>query len=277
MRLDLYLFANGFAESRQKAKYLLESGAVCVNGKPCTKPSLNIDGQTVEVKGEGLRYVSRGGLKLEGALTDFALYDYLQGKIAADLGASTGGFTHCLLENGVKKVYAIDSGSEQLHPTLRSEPRVISMENCNARALTTETLPEKCDLAVMDLSFISQTLLYPVIPAVLAENGLLLSLIKPQFEAGRSEIGKKGIVKDRKVHLRVLEDLLQKAYAEKLYAVGITQSKLPGGDGNLEYFALFRLGGDPVAPFPRQALLRTVQYGEILRSPHLTERNHPAK
>ena len=264
MRLDLYLVEKGFAESRQKAKYLLAAGGVLVNGKPCEKPAYPIDGQTVELRGEGLRYVGRGGLKLEGAIRDFSLSGYLKDKTAADLGASTGGFTQCLLSAGVKKVYAIENGSEQLHPLLRDDPRVISMEHCNAREITRETLPERCGVAVMDLSFISQTLIYPVIPFVLEEGGLLLSLVKPQFEAGRGEIGKNGIVKDRKVHLRVLERLLRSAYEKNLYALGGARSRLPGGDGNVEYFILFRLGGQPLFPFTKNELSELVECERLL-------------
>lgn len=218
---------------------------------PAESPLIRSAGRQWSCAGEGLRYVGRGGLKLEGAIRDFALFDVLHDKIAADLGASTGGFTQCLLSAGVKKVYAIENGSGQLHPLLRDDPRVISMEHCNAREITQETLPERCGAAVMDLSFISQTLIYPVIPFVLEEGGLLLSLVKPQFEAGRGEIGKNGIVKDRKVHLRVLERLMQSAYERNLYALGGARSRLPAATGMWSILFCSVWEGSPFFPLQK--------------------------
>ena len=245
MRLDLHLVSAGLAETRQKAKYLIDEGAVYLDGKPCLKSSAEADGRTVEVRGEGLRYVSRGGLKLEGAIQAFSL-DF-SGVTAIDVGASTGGFTDCLLQHGADKVYAVDSGSDQLHPKLRDDPRVISMENCNARLLSPSLIPEPLSIAVMDVSFISQTLLYPPLRSVLREGATLVSLIKPQFEAGRKDVGKGGIVKDAAVRERVLREVLAAAEKETFYCTGLTVSPIRGGDGNIEYIGCFRLGGAPVA------------------------------
>ena len=192
MRLDLYLYKNGFSESRQKAKGLLEQGLVMVNGKTVTKSAYEV-AQTDEVKltGVGLRYVGRGGLKMEGALKAFS-YDPSR-LVAIDVGASTGGFTDCLLQHGAKKVFAVDSGSEQLHPRLREDDRVVCIENFNAKQLSIEVIGEPVDLAVMDLSFISQVCVYPALVSVLKHGADVITLIKPQFEAGKAAVGKNGI------------------------------------------------------------------------------------
>ncbi len=238
MRIDLYLSQNGFADSRQKAKGLLEKELVKLNGKIVTKPSQEVsDGDVVEVTGSALAYVGRGGLKLEGALSLFG-FDPV-GLICADIGASTGGFTDCLLQNHVKKVYAVDAGHGQLHEKLRKDPRVVNMENCNAKTLSPSLIPEPIDLAVMDLSFISQTLIYPALTRILHSGSVLISLIKPQFEAGRSAVGKNGIVKDKKIHCQVIENVLEMAEGFHLYCRAIAVSPITGGDGNVEYLAMF--------------------------------------
>ena len=238
MRIDLYLSQNGFAESRQKAKGLLEKGLVCVNGKPVVKSSHDVsECDTVTVTGQGLCYVGRGGLKLEGALKAFSFDPH--GMIAIDVGASTGGFTDCLLQNGVQKVYAVDAGTDQLHPKLKNDSRVVSLENCNARNLSEELIPEKVSLAVMDLSFISQTLVYGALTNVLAPGAVLISLVKPQFELGRKAINKNGIVKDKKQHAAVLASIIQTAALHHLYCESLAISPITGGDGNIEYLAKF--------------------------------------
>lgn len=237
MRLDVYLVENGTCESRQKAKYLIDGGMVFLNGIPCLKASADVSGKTVDVRGEGIPYVSRGGLKLEGALRQFALS--VDGLTALDVGASTGGFTDCLLQNGAARVYAVDAGSNQLHKKLRDDARVISMENCNARSLSRESIPEEISFAVMDVSFISQTLLYEPLLRVLREDATVVTLIKPQFEVGKGDIGKGGIVKKSEAHLRILQELTAFAAGKGLYCKGLAVSPISGGDGNREYLGVF--------------------------------------
>lgn len=262
MRIDLYLFQNGYAESRQKAKGLLEQGLVFVNGKPIAKASYDVaETDSVSVTGEGLRYVGRGGLKLEGALKAFS-FDPC-GMVAIDIGASTGGFTDCLLQNGVKKVYAIDSGSNQLHTKLKEDKRVISLENCNAKNLSEELIPEKVTLAVMDLSFISQTLVYSALTNILHQNAVLISLIKPQFEAGRKAVNKNGIVKDKKQHVAVIESIIRTAATYQLYCEAISVSPITGGDGNIEYLAKFVYDNDPQnISLPTEKEIHNIVFGD---------------
>ncbi len=234
----MYLSKNGFADSRQKAKGLLEKELVKLNGKIVTKSSQEVlDGDTVEVTGSALAYVGRGGLKLEGALSSFGFDP--KGLVCADIGASTGGFTDCLLQNGAAKVYAVDAGHGQLHEKLQNDQRVVNMENCNAKALDRALIPEPIDLAVMDLSFISQTLIYPALTRILHNDSVLISLIKPQFEAGRNAVGKNGIVKDKKVHLHVIENILETAKGFQFQCKALAVSPITGGDGNVEYLAKF--------------------------------------
>ena len=241
MRADLYLVESGLAESRAKAQRSIGEGRLFVNGKNVKKCAAEIsDGDTVELKGSDMPYVSRGGLKLLGAIDTFGID--ARGLTAVDIGASTGGFTDCLLQHGAKRVYAVDCGRDQLHLSLRSDPRVVSIEGFNARELTESTLGEKCDIAVMDVSFISQTLLYGAVKSTVREGGLFVSLIKPQFEAGRSAIGRGGIVKDRKTHVSVIKKILTQATESGLFPLGIDVSPIEGGDGNTEYLALFKVG-----------------------------------
>jgi 23S rRNA (cytidine1920-2'-O)/16S rRNA (cytidine1409-2'-O)-methyltransferase len=182
-------------------------------------------------------YVGRGGLKLEAALDAFRI-DVTE-LVAADIGASTGGFTDCLIKRGAKKVFAVDSGINQLHKSLISDNRVVSMEKMNARNLTAEVLGELCDIAVMDVSFISQALLYGSVKSILKENGIFISLIKPQFEAGRNNIGKNGIVRDISIHATLIKRLFDTAESYGLFCGGAIRSPIEGGDGNIEYLALF--------------------------------------
>ena len=239
MRIDKYLFENGYAQSRQKAREIIEAGMVYVDKKQITKPSYDLDPETkeIEVTGKPYEYVSRGGVKLEGALDHFKVE--VNGLVAADIGSSTGGFTDCLLKRGAKKVFAIDSGTNQLHESLRNNEKVVVMENFNARALDLESLGERVDIAVCDLSFISQKYIYIPLTKILKDGGLFVSLIKPQFEAGREYLSKNGIVKDKKIHKRVIEALVSEAAGSKLYCRGVITSPIQGGDGNVEYLALF--------------------------------------
>ena len=237
MRLDLYLLEHGFADSRQKAVYRIQNGEVRVNGVVNYEPSTQTAGKTVEVVGEGLRYVSRGGLKLEGALKAFAFDP--TGLVCVDLGASTGGFTDCLLQNGARRVYALDVGHGQLDEKLRNDERVVNIEGFNVRDLRADMLPEPVALAVSDLSFISQRLIYLPLSTVLVCGAPFVSLIKPQFEVGPKDVGKRGIVKNRKAHERVILELKEEAQNAGLILTALTASPIPGGDGNREYLALF--------------------------------------
>ena len=246
MRLDVYLVENGLAESRQKAQRLIKNGCVSIDGHKMDKPSADIDA-TLEIhisvtETEDERYVSRGGLKLEGALKQFGIDP--KGFVCADIGASTGGFTDCLLQNGAAKVYAFDSGSGQLHRSLLSDKRVISKENFNARFITPEDVGERIDLAVMDVSFISQTLILPNLSRIIPSDGVLITLIKPQFEAGRSALGKNGIVKRREDRLAAVMRVLDSAAQNGLSFKGLMVSPISGGDGNEEFLACFSGAGN---------------------------------
>ena len=237
MRTDIYLFENGFAESRSKAADMIRSGIVYIDCKQVTKPSYDITGGNVEIKGAVMPYVGRGGLKLEHALDHFGID--VSGLTVADIGASTGGFTDCLLQRGAARVYAIDSGSGQLHAKLRSDSRVISMESFNARNLNVDDIGGRVPLAVMDVSFISQSALYGAVSEILEDNGVFISLIKPQFEVGRQNVGKNGIVKDKKLYQTVTNHLKYQASLHGLNMQAYTESPIKGGDGNTEFLALF--------------------------------------
>lgn len=242
MRADVYLAEKGLCESRSRAKGYIESGMLYVNGVNVKKCSFDVtENDEVELRGEVLPFVSRGGLKLLGAIKAFSLD--VNGLTCVDIGASTGGFTDCLLQHGAKKVYAVDCGRDQLHHSLIADPRVKSIENFNARELTDKTLGEKCDLAVMDVSFISQTLLHEAVSSVLKDGGTFISLIKPQFEAGRSALSKGGIVKDQRTHISVIRSVTRSANAFGLALTDLIPSPIEGGDGNREYLASFILDG----------------------------------
>lgn len=246
MRLDLYLTENGYAPSRQRAKSMIESGAVEIDGATVTKPSFFVTcgEHSVSVK-DPLIYVSRGGLKLEAALDAFSVDP--QGLVALDIGASTGGFTDCLLQRGALRVYAVDAGEKQLAKKLLDDPRVVSYEHLNARALTPEQIGgNTVDLAVMDVSFISSTYIIPRIPALLGGKGCFISLIKPQFEVGRGMLGKGGIVKDPAAHLAAITRVYDCAVSCGFSLSGLILSPIKGGDGNREFLAGFELseGGE---------------------------------
>lgn len=241
MRLDVYLTENGHADSRQRAKLLIVGGFVKVNDKAVTKPSFDIaDGDAVAVSGDPIGYVSRGALKLKAAFETFALD--ANGKTAADIGASTGGFTEYLLTKGAVKVYAVDAGTDQLATKLREDARVVSMEKYNARNLDISDFDGGVDLAVMDVSFISQTLILPALTGILHETSILVSLIKPQFEAGRDAIGKGGIVKNSASRAMAIRRVIDCAIQNGLTFAGLMVSPIQGGDGNTEYLACFAKG-----------------------------------
>ena len=232
-RLDVLLVERGLQESRQRAQAAIMSGEVFVAGQRVDKPGTAVaEDAEIEVKG-GLAYVSRGGLKLEKAMASFPID--LNGAVCADIGASTGGFTDCMLQNGAEKVYAVDVGYGQLAWKLRSDPRVVCLERTNARYLTTEQIPEPLDFASIDVSFISLKLIFPALYELLKEKGHVACLIKPQFEAGREKVGKKGVVRDPAVHLEVLEQFLMHAANAGFGVKDITFSPIKGPEGNIEY------------------------------------------
>ena len=244
-RLDVYLTEKGLAESRAKAQALIMAGLVYVDGQKVDKPGFSVaEGQSVEARGVACPYVSRGGLKLEKALRDFGVDP--TGYVCSDSGASTGGFTDCLLQQGARKVYAIDVGYGQLAWKLRSDPRVVCMERTNVRNLTPADLGEPLDLSVVDVSFISLKLVLPVIYNLLKPDGQVLCLIKPQFEAGKDKVGKKGVVRDPAVHREVLETFLQTAADLGFNVRNLTYSPVKGPEGNIEF--LGHLSKAPVDP-----------------------------
>ena len=258
MRADVYLVANGFCESRNKAAQSIDGGLLYVNGKNVTKCSFSIsDTDKVELKGEIMPYVGRGGLKLAGAIEAFK-FD-VSGTVCADIGASTGGFTDCLLKHGAKKVFAIENGNGQLHPSLLNDGRVVSIENFNAKLLTPEILGQKCDLAVMDVSFVSQTHLHGAVASVLRDGASLISLIKPQFEVGKAYIGRGGIVKDPKAHVLAIENTVASARCFDLALIDIIPSPIRGGDGNREYIALFTHSAEPKINLTKDFLKKLTQ------------------
>lgn len=235
-RLDLLLVRQGLAASREKAKSLIMSGVVFAQGLRLEKPGMELAEDTLlELKGEKPAYVSRGGLKLAKAIEVFQL-DF-RGQVVADIGASTGGFTDCVLQNGAVRVYAIDVGYGQLDWKLRTDHRVISMERTNARYLNKSSLPEKMDWIVSDVAFISITKIFPAMSAILKEEGQMLILIKPQFEAGREKVGKKGVVKDPAVHCQVLHNVLEEVQRTGFEIKGLDFSPIRGPEGNIEYLA----------------------------------------
>lgn len=238
MRLDLYLTSNGYADSRQRAKVLIVGNCVSVNGKLASKPSFDVtDADKVEVSGDPIGYVSRGALKIKAAFEEFNLF--AQGKIAIDIGASTGGFTEYLLEQGAAKVYAVDSGSNQLAEKLKNDGRVVSMEKYNARNLQRADFSDNIEFAVMDVSFISQTLIIPSLTQVLAEKAVFVSLIKPQFEAGRAALGKNGVVHSGAYRYLAAKRVISCAVEYGFDCLGLIRSPIEGGDGNKEYLAYF--------------------------------------
>ena len=239
MRIDLYLSENGLCRSRTEAKNLISDGKVSVDGKIVTKPSFEVLGsEKIEVDRSDVRYVSRGGLKLEAALDSFSLN--VAGSLAIDVGASTGGFTDCLLQRGASHVIAVDSGDMQLRDSLRSDSRVTVMENFNARYMTSSDFEYYPTLAVMDVSFISATLIFPVLSSVLSVGADFVCLVKPQFEVGKSGLGKGGIVKSEALRKSALDNVISSAAACGFSHLGTITSPILGGDGNVEYLAHFR-------------------------------------
>ena len=233
-RLDVLLVEQGYADSRTKAQAIIMSGQVYVDGQKADKPGMSFDETLpLEVRGATCPYVSRGGLKLEKALRDFGVDP--TGFVCSDSGASTGGFTDCLLQQGAKKVFAIDVGYGQLDWKIRSDPRVVVMERTNVRYVTPEQLGEPLDLSVVDVSFISLKIVLPVIKTFLKSTGQVLCLIKPQFEAGKDKVGKKGVVRDPQTHKEVLDGFVTLANELGFKILGLTFSPVKGPEGNIEF------------------------------------------
>ena len=245
-RLDQLVFERGFTESRERAKTTVMSGLVFVNGQRVDKPGTPVAPDSViEVRGEAIPFVSRGGFKLDKALKVFPIDP--AGLVCIDCGASTGGFTDVLLQHGAAKVYAVDVGYGQLAWKLRNDPRVVNLERCNLRYVTREQIPEPLDLAVMDVSFISVRLVIPAVKALLKPGADLVCLIKPQFEAGRDEVGKKGVVREAETHREVIEAVLSFARETGWSVMGLDYSPIRGPEGNIEFICHLK-NGDFAAP-----------------------------
>lgn len=263
-RLDVLLTEQGLAPSREKAKALIMAGIVYVNNQKEDKAGTSFpEDAVVEVRGQGLRYVSRGGLKLEKAMQTFPID--LKGRYCMDIGASTGGFTDCMLQNGAAGVYAIDVGYGQLDWKLREDPRVVCMEKTNFRYVTPDDLdPQRMpDFASVDVSFISLSKILPPAHAILPVGGEMVCLIKPQFEAGREKVGKKGVVRDPQVHVEVIENVLKIAQDAGFEVLGLSWSPIRGPEGNIEYLMYIRklpekndpnLSGEGLQKHPGEAM-----------------------
>lgn len=246
LRLDVVLTERGLLESRQRAQAAIMSGLVFVDGKRVDKPGTAVPFEAeIEIRGNSLKYVSRGGLKLEKAMQTFPIS--LAGAVCGDIGASTGGFTDCMLQNGAARVYAVDVGYGQLAWKLRSDARVICLERVNARYLSQEQIPEPLDFASVDVSFISLRLILPPLCALLKEGAQAVCLVKPQFEAGREKVGKKGVVRDPEVHREVLEHFLTHVKESGFSLIGLTYSPIRGPEGNIEYLGYLEKG-DRISP-----------------------------
>lgn len=234
MRLDIYLVEKKLAKSRQRAQGLISAGLVFADGKKAIKSSQEVGEENkIEIKGDNLKYVSRGGLKLEKALDEFKID--VKGKICADIGASTGGFTDCLLQRGAAKIFAIDAGYGQLDWKLRNDPRIIVMEKVNARGLTKENFSLYIELIVIDVSFISLKKILPAAHNILERGGVVVALIKPQFEVGKGEVGKGGIVRDEEKRQKVVKEILDFSRGLGFEIMGVIESPIKGAKGNVEY------------------------------------------
>jgi 23S rRNA (cytidine1920-2'-O)/16S rRNA (cytidine1409-2'-O)-methyltransferase len=251
-RLDILLVSRGLVPSRERAKASIMAGLVDVDNQKIDKSGTLVSVTAdIVVRGDSIGYVSRGGLKLKKALSSFSID--LQGKVMADIGASTGGFTDCALQNGAKRVYAIDVGYGQLAWSLRTDDRVVNMERTNIRNVTVASLGEPVDFISIDVAFISLTKVLPVVKEILAPGGTVVALIKPQFEAGREKVGKKGVVKDPLVHKSVIKKVLDESQELGLYPINLTFSPVKGPEGNIEYLALLT----------NQLSEKTISYNEI--------------
>ena len=247
IRLDTAVFEAGLADSREKAKAMIMEGIVFVNNQKEDKPGTSIKADAkIEVRGEKLPFASRGGLKLDKAVKVFDLD--LKNKICMDVGASHGGFTDCMLQNGARKVYAVDVGYGQLVWKLRNDPRVINMERTNIRYVTPEQVPDKLDFASVDVSFISLSLVIPVVRELLRDGGELMCLIKPQFEAGKGKVGKKGVVREPEIHCEVIEKVLGLMHEHQFRVINLDYSPIKGPEGNIEYL-IYAVKENDAPPF----------------------------
>ena len=254
-RLDVLLVERGLADSRQKAQAIIMTGQVYAGERRCDKAGQTLDEEAaLEVRGQAMPYVSRGGLKLEKAMRVFPIT--LKNEIAADIGASTGGFTDCMLKNGASKVYAVDVGYGQLAWAVRNDPRVVCLERTNARYLTKEHIPEPLDFASIDVSFVSLGLILPALRPLLRDGGEAVALVKPQFEAGREKVGKRGVVRDPAVHAEVLEQFLRQAEQSGFSVKGLDFSPIRGPEGNIEYLGYLRTGSGENVPVDLKELVR---------------------
>lgn len=259
MRADTYIFRFGYAKSRQAAKVLIENGNVLLDRKKINKPSQDIDesiDHNIEVINKP-RFVSRGGEKLDFALEQFALDT--KGLICLDVGASTGGFTDCLLQREAKIVYAVDSGHSQLDLSLENDERVISIEKYNAKYMQEQDFPCKFDLAVMDVSFISQTMIHQGISSVLVDEGILISLIKPQFECGKSALNSHGVVKKSNYHIQAISRVIDSALICGFSCLDIVRSPIEGGSGNIEFLAYFKKSIKPENKITENKIKQIIQ------------------
>ena len=244
-RLDVLLVERGFAPTRQKAQAIIMAGSVFVAGQRVDKPGTAVANEAeLEVRGHTLRYVSRGGLKLEKAMQLFPIK--LENTVCMDIGASTGGFTDCMLQSGASKVYSVDVGYGQLAWQLRTDPRVVNLERTNARYLTREQIPEEIDFFSVDVSFISLKIILPAVRPLLKDGGKAVCLIKPQFEAGREKVGKKGVVRDKAVHEEVVQMICDFAVENGYSVLGLTFSPVKGPEGNIEYLVFLQKSDAPV-------------------------------
>ena len=243
-RLDVLVTERGITESREKAKAVIMAGEIYVNNQKADKAGQSYEEDVnIEFRGKKLKYVSRGGLKLEKAINEFAID--LNGKITMDIGASTGGFTDCMLQNGAQKVYSIDVGYGQLAWKLRNDTRVVNLERTNMRNVTEEQVPDKIDFFSIDVSFISLKLLLPVAYKLLGDSAEAVCLIKPQFEAGREKVGKKGVVRDPAVHIEVVEGIYNFCLENGFSVLGLDFSPIKGPEGNIEYLIYLKKSDAP--------------------------------
>ena len=260
LRLDVAMTERGLAESRQKAQAIIMAGQVFVNGQKVDKAGAPVaPDAAIEIHGKTLKYVSRGGLKLEKAMSCWPIT--LEHRICADIGASTGGFTDCMLQNGADRVYSVDVGYNQLDYRLRTHPKVVCMERTNARYLTREQIPEELDFFSVDVSFISLNLILPAVRPLMKAGGQGVCLVKPQFEAGRDKVGKKGVVRDPAVHLEVLEHFLEHAAKAGFTVLDVTFSPIKGPEGNIEYLGWLQAGDGPAYSGDLKALVQQSHAG----------------
>lgn len=258
LRLDSAVFELGISESREKAKALIMAGQIYVNGMKAIKPGVTVNSSDkIELRGNTLPYVSRGGLKLEKAMEVFPIT--LKDKVCMDIGASTGGFTDCMLQNEAVKVYSIDVGYGQLAWKLRSDSRVVNLERTNFRYVTNEQIPESIDFASIDVSFISLKLIFPALMPLLKTDGECVCLVKPQFEAGKDKVGKKGVVRERSTHVEVIENVIGYASDNGFSVLNLDFSPVKGPEGNIEYLLYIKKAAEKTCEVDSEMIGRVVE------------------